>query len=249
MKNNIYIGNFKKSINTELFKIIFLMIIFISFYSVLSCGFDMKYIDKAFYCITGDYEIILLLLVILLNTFNIYKITNSNVSYILRLRKKKKYLIEIIKNIVVSDSIVYIVYIISCVIFLNLFSQKINIEILENYHVPNIVYLFFLTIRNYIILMIISVFSFLSMKLFKKELLVICVDFILLGALLIMPIYIGNIDSVLKMRFFIGFYLKITNYGNFGLEIIITMIYIILSIIIIDLLIKIIYKHVKKVGS
>ncbi len=247
--NKFYKENFKKSLDTPIFKIIFVILMIFSLYSIISCGFEMSYMDKATSSISGKYEIVFILLIMMMSTFNIFEIIESNKLYIIRFETKKKYINELIGNVIFTNSIIFILYLLFSFIFINIFSKGINIEIMENYNIYNINYFIFILFRNYIILMIISIINIMLLKLFNKRIIVLIFDVILCGIILCIPYNVEIIETVLKMPFFIGDYLIIKNYINFGLEIVITAIYIILLLIIVDICKNIFVKYIKQVGK
>lgn len=249
MKNNFYYQNFKKSLNTSLSKIIFVCLVVVSFYSILSCGFEMSYIDKMIESITYSYSVVLLLLIMFLSTFNIFKIIDENRFYIIRCRNKKKYIYELIRNVVFINTVIFLIYLLLIIIFNNLLTNNLEFQMIENYNVNNLLYLSFLIIRNYFLMMIISIIDILLFKLFNSKIIVLILKFILLIMIILFPKTAVEIDNIIKMPLFIGDFLTITYYNSFALEISATSVYIVTFIIIVDILKNIIYKNIKKVGD
>ena len=97
LKNNYtYILEFyKQSINSPKFVLIFLLSILISIYGILQVAFGYSYSVGFIRILSFGLYIISILLILLLNTKNIYDIFEKNSFLIIRFKNKEKYLNEL----------------------------------------------------------------------------------------------------------------------------------------------------------
>ena len=249
MKNNFCWEYFKQSVETNLFKIIFAILVIVGFYSIISCGFEVSYLDKLIMSLTGKYESAFLILIILLSTFNVYNIVESNAFYIIRFKNKEDYLRGFIKNTLFINTIIYILYILITFIFTNLLTDTSINNTLKIYDINNIVYYAFVLFRNYLVFVILSMFNLIILKLENKKMAVLVLNILIIVMTIMMPMSLQRISDVINMPIFIGNYLVMTMYSNLVFEISITFLYMMIQIMIVFILFKLTIKYMKQVGK
>ena len=249
LKNNYtYILEFyKQSINSPKFVLIFLLSILISIYGILQVAFGYSYSVGFIRILSFGLYIISILLILLLNTKNIYDIFEKNSFLIIRFKNKEKYLNELIKTVCFGNFCTIIMNVLLVMIGLNLFNENKIIPEFEIYTIQSNYYVVFVILKFIILSLIISVFNVILLKKFNK-LIVIILNFILY--VLIASVSKGYIFiySLKQIPLFIGDYYLINFYSNFLFEVCIFLLFMTLMILLIVILKRLNIKNMKDVS-
>lgn len=229
MKNNFKLinANIKHMLNAYRFKIIILFIICFNLFGCIYIAISKNYLDALFSTLSNPYYSLLLLSLTLVNTINTFNIFEKKDNYIIRFENREKYLKQLIINIFVSNTVLFVINLFVLLIFLNLFiGNYFVITSWHNYNIPNIIYLLFYITRIFTIIQIVSIINSLLFKLLNFKIVII------LNGLIYGPFIFGNhinetIDSLLKIKILIHEYFLYNEYAGFLLEIIYSSIYII----------------------
>lgn len=248
-KNNFrYIVEFyKQSVSTQKFVLIFLLSIIISIFGILQVAFGFNYSVGFIRIITFGIYLVGLLLIILLNTRNIYNIFESNNFFIIRFGSKKKYLNELIKTVCFSNFCTIILNLLLLMIGLNLFNQNQIVPKFEIYTIQSNYYVIFIIIKLILLILIISTINVLFFKKFNN-LVVVSFNFVLYILIAGFSKNFVLIQTIKQFPLFIGDYFLINFYSSFAFEICIFMLYVFLLLIIINVVKKLIIKNMKDVG-
>ena len=244
--NQIIITNYITS--TERFKLLFVIGIFIAFYGsvILGIGND-NFIDSAFIAFQFPIYNIIVFAIIFFNTLNTCSVFEKKFNfYIIRLKNKKNYCNEMIKNVVAINLYYLILFFILFFAFLLLFKVN-NIEIHNymNYSMNNFVYLIYYLIRYILLALLISIVSAL-IYLNYKTLITMLFNFIFLLGFMVFPAKLipkENIDINIWSFF------SSETFENFTLDIASTLALIIFIQIIIILVYNLTIKNKKMVIS
>lgn len=229
MKNNFKLihANIKHMLNEYRFKIIVLFIICFNLFGCIYIAIGKNYLDALFSTLSNPYYSLLLLSLTLVNTINTFDTFEKKDNYIIRFENREKYLKQLVINIFVSNSVLFIINLVVLLICLNLFiGSYFVIESWYNYNIPNLIYLMFYIIRIFIIIQIVSIINSLLLKLLNFKIVII------LNCLIYGPFIFGNhisrtIDSLSKIKILINEYFLYNEYGGFLSEIVYSSIYII----------------------
>lgn len=198
MKSKIYF--IKQFVLSDIFKLILAIIIISAFMSLalyipeLITNVDTtNYIDRLCFVISHKTVmlftipfIIILLVIYLIKIFDYYQF------YFIRFKTKKAYHKLCIKNIIACYTLTYI-------LFLLIFSilhllLKTNTFLVTNYHISgdyyviNIIYLFWLILKNYLLSIFYIIINYLLLKIFNNKV-VIAMNIIFIGSILILNRY------------------------------------------------------------
>ncbi|MEG0022090.1 MAG: hypothetical protein RSB77_02445 [Bacilli bacterium] len=244
---------FKDFVNSKIFKYIFLMQLALTVYAFTSFGlsfdpaYNFNYLEKYIIIITNPWFFFAsFIFIILFANIFIYKRIEKSEFVILRLNSYKSY-INIIKNTcILVDCALFLISIVLLFIMLNFTFSKFEIKIMEPYNIPNYIFVIFMTIKAFLITLMISLFN---VSLFK----LVNIKTIILGNVINFSVLVGSfikpdlIKNVTEISFALFDYIKGAKYLNFKLEIICFSIYMSICFIIILLLFEISYKFMKKV--
>lgn len=173
------------------------------------------------------------LFIIVYNTITTFNTFNANYSYIIRLKNRKEYLIELMKTICFNNLILLLFQWIFVLIIV-LFSVKKNlgIEIIDNYNINNCFYLLFAFFKNIILIEMVGLYCGLFLTRLNKNIVIILFSIFNISLLNEFS-YSGNIiDSYSKMPMFYGSYLTTNNYSSFINEIHYSLVYIVMLVFI-----------------
>lgn len=242
--------NFKYMISSEIFKLILLFIIIATLYGTFYLTLGSGYVSGFLTMISNGYYNMLIFIIILLNTINLYKIFEKNNLYIIRFKTKKEYLKKLISNTLFSNGLILLLIYIFAIIGLNVFcSSSSGIGVIEKYNMINWIYLIFYIIRSFVLIQIISVINILLLKIIDSKLLLL-LNFLLYGIIISYP-YAANIEinTAFNIPLFIGEYFTLYKYEYFTLELLCSTLYIGLLILIIGLLFNVVERFMKQVGE
>lgn len=235
---------YKNSINTSNFLLIFIFSIILAIYSVLTFAFKDGYITGFLNVLFSGFPILIILLLVLANSINTYKIFEQNQFYIIRFSTKNKYLNELVKNVCFSNFCLLILNVILIMICLNIFNITYpNIKI---YQFQSPVYLIYIIIRLIVISQLLSIINIYLFKLINNKL-IIGLNIILYALIIIFPYSRQMVDSLFNIPLFIGNYLTHTMYSSFLFEVCCFLLYCGLLILLISFLNKITLKYMEKV--
>lgn len=232
---------YKNSINNQKFTLIFIFSIFLSAFGIINIATGYNYVNGFISIITNGYYIAILLLLILINTCNIYYEFSDNIFYIIRLKDKKNFLKELIKIVCTSNFVLLIINLILIMIGLNLFNHHI-------FEINNFVYLIYIIIKLIILTQFISILNILLFKLVNNKV-VILLNIIIYILTIASNISMKPIKTIFQMPLFIGAYFKIQPYANFLFEILCFILFSSIIYILVLFLKKIVLKYMKGVIS
>lgn len=240
------IENFKFSLNTPKFLIIFVLSIVLAIYGTVQLGFSYKYTTAFIMILNGNIYSMCLLLVLLLNTININDIFSRNQFYVIRFLTKEKYLWELIKNVCFGNFCVLIINLILVMIGLNITCVG-GFKILHLYQgIPNIISLIILVLKFMILTGFISIINVFLLKIFDNKL-VILLNVILSISTVIIPTTGDAITSIMQFSLLIGRHYKIGGYSSIVFELLHFSLFLTLLSFVILCLKKITLKYMKRV--
>lgn len=229
---------YKNSLNSQKFTLVFLFSIFITIFGIMNLASGYSYVDGFICIITNGYYVAILLLLLLINTCNIYNDFSDNMFYIIRLKNKKIFLKELIITICMSNLILLMINLTLLMIGLNLFNRHI-------FEINNFIYLGYAIIKMMILSQFISILNVLLLKLINNKIVMI-VNIILY--ILTIGINVKPVNSISQIPLFIGNYFKIQLYSNFLLEIICFLLFCSVLYILILIIKKITLKCMKDIS-
>lgn len=241
--NSLIIEFTKKNIDSRKSITNYIILLFIDFLiSFIYIGNATK-ISSFLIFFTIPFYIIGYIILTLVNTYNIYDDFSNNPNYILRFKDKKDYFYNLLKIIVFNNFIFFIISIIISIIFINIFShgvETINIP----YNIPLIIYTIFYCVRFYIIVQLLVIITLLIVEITNK---IFGIIFNIINWMIIFfhPYdFEKQVSSIFDMGFLIDYYFRIHSYSSFELEVLCSIIFITLLVIIISILYGIILKKV-----
>ena len=250
MKNNIkYIFEFyKQSLNTSIYTFEFFSLILLATYGVVQIAHGFNY-NIGFILILSDVRVVMWLLIILLvNTKNIYNIFVQNNSFAIRFGTKKKYLFELLKTVCFVNLFTIILFFSFVIIGLNIFNSCKIIEEYEIYQLPSNIYMIYIAIRLLILTQLIFSIIVIFLKKINSTLVILLVIFfdIIIGT---MYFETTKILSISEMPLFIGSYFQTRFYDNFTLEISCLFIQILFYLLLIFVSYKIVSKRIGDISK
>lgn len=238
--------NWKYSLNTSLFTIIFILSMVLAVYGGIQMGFKYDYITVFISVLNQNFYSVVLLLVVLLNTVNINNIFSKNEFYIIRCETKKKYLIDLIKNVLFGNFCLFVLNILLLMIVLNVTCAGGNVYIQVYKDIPNIVSLVFLIIKFLLLTEVISIFNVLLLKVVDNKI-VIFLNILLIVSNLLIPISDSEITNVFQLPLFINSYYRIGGYSGLLFEILCFLLYLSLLLLFTYYLYKFVIRKMRKV--
>ena len=152
------------------FKVTIIVLVLLGFMSFGYISPKMTFISGVYSVMTWDYFIMILLLLFLFNTYNIYTEFTKNYSFLIRMKDYKEFFNKVIKFIFISNLIIYLIVLI-VIVLSSIINTGMNMKI-DNYlfyNISNSIYLIFHLIRSYFILNVLVVFCVSIYKLIKEE--------------------------------------------------------------------------------
>lgn len=224
-------GDFKLIVslleNTR-FKVTIIMIVLLGFMAFGAITERMTFIEGIYNVMTWNYFIMVLLLLFMFNTYNIYTELTSNYSFMIRIKDYKEFFNKMIKFIFISNLIIYFIVLV-IVMLCSILNTGMNMKI-DNYYFYNIsnsIYLIFHIIRSYFILNVIIILSISVYKLVREEMGILVVGIIPLSICILFPILkVKAVTSVFKLPLYYGEYFISNNYGTFLFEICMSILFI-----------------------
>lgn len=251
-KNKYIIKNIETVFSNKLLKVFTLILLIFFGYFCANTSRELCYFDSVISSLTYSMFLIpcympifILIDVLIINLFE------KSSMLIIRFNNKKKYLTELIKNIFVGNTFLFITFLIIILTFFNFFSNgDLSIKYIEVFHTTNLIYSIYTIIKLYMLTIVLSITFTLILKLFNKIISLI-LSFIFISSLYIQQFFNYDIvDSIFKMPIFIGNYLlDIFEFKSFSLNIICLILIVIFMSAINCGLFKLTLKFMKKVGE
>lgn len=244
--NQIIITNYITT--TERFRLLFIIGVFISFYgSAILGGSIDNIVDSSFIAFQFSIYNIILFTIIFFNTLNTCSIFEKNFNfYTIRLKNKKNYCNEMIKNVIAINCYYILLFLILFFTFMILFNG-FNIEIHNylNYSINNFIYLIYYLIRYILLSLFVSVISAL-IYLNYKTIITMLFNFIFLIGFIA---FATNLNPKENININIWKFFSAETFGNFTLDITSTLALIIVMQIIIIFIYNFTIKNKKLVIS
>ncbi len=249
-KNKYLINNLVLVFDSSYFKISILIAALLSIYAgYLSSG--LSYLGS-FNLILSHYAFIPfgIFLPLLIVTIIIYNFFEKSQFIISRFETRKKYLKELIKNIVIINLCVYTLIMLLIIISLNFFpKQGLGLEYNGLYATNNLIYLIFLIFKVFMVSQFLNIITILLSKLIDIKIPLI-LNVILYGIIVSGIFYSGfPVNSVMNMPLILSNYIIGGYYDSFNLELICTIIYLTFLLLICYLFFLFTKKYYKKTGG
>jgi hypothetical protein len=169
---------------------------------------------------------------------------------IIRFKNKNKYLKELLKNIWVSNSFIFLVIMIVILTFLNFLSNgDISINYISEYGITNIIYTFYIIIKLYILIILCSFMFTLFFKLISKTIALIISIIFTASLYLCIIIPNGCVSKISDFPLYIGYYfLKNVDYKFFYLNVLSFLLISVIMILLLFIVYKLTLKKMKSVG-
>lgn len=243
MKNKYkkFLAEINTFVSTEKFLIIFLIIILNNIYGIIGLVFPTNsYIDSLLSIFTGSYYILILQISILISVYTTIRQFEHNYALVIRLENRKKYMKELLKKVIKNILIILVINLIIVLLMVNLFKGNFfRIVPIKNYNILNITYLLFYLLRFSIIVTLNGlIFIYISKITNKKISLILCLGYILSAIIISLP---------KKYYIFYFEYLDVIICDNFVEELIRSILFIGIIIIILKMLHNYTTKNMKKI--
>lgn len=251
MRSNFKIirENSKYLLETYRFRLIILFLICFNIYGTGYLTTNETYIDGILVILTNGYYIVSMLAMFLINTINTIDMYENNIFYIIRFKNRKEYLLQLIKNVIISNLILFFINILVLLIGMNVFVNNFVLENILDYSIPNIVYLIFYLLRMMVLIQMISVISLLIIKLFNVKISIVA-NIIIWLFIMVSPYNMGAVvNSILDMHIFISDYFRLHLYSGFILEVLCSTIYITILLIISYIMFYITKNKMRQIGG
>ena len=251
MKSNFKLikENIKYMLTGYRFRIIFMFLICFNLFGVGYLAYNQHYINGLLSIMTNPYYVISLLAMVLINTINTFGMFEKSDLYIIRFKDRKEYLIQLTKNIIVSNSVLFVINLIVLIIGLNIFvGNRFVIENWMDYSIPNILYVVFYLIRMFFLVQIVATISAFLLKLMDSRIVIILN--VILWSLFLMSPYASNFKVNTLSDMFWNFcdYFRIHLYSGLAYEILCSTIYISILLVLTFILFHISKSNIKKIG-
>lgn len=234
------------------FKIIIMVMLCFNFFGVffLTYNTSNSYIDSMISIIFNLLYLFGLLLIFFLNTINVFKLFEKNIYYNIRMESRKKYLSKLIKNIVLSNTILFVINFMILFIGLNIhIGNKLVFTPYMDYSINNIEYLFFHIIRMLFLINILFVVIVLLLKLINERFVFTLTMFVLASLYFSPFLYDKVIYSITNMHWNFCEYFRQNIYSAFSIEVSCSIVYVIILMIISSIIFFIVENKMKSVGE
>lgn len=207
MKSNFFKNNFSNFLNSKLFKAVLFFLIIMSYLTVSNCkGTD---VISSISLVFGHriFVALCLLPMFLFITNYVCTIFDKDIYSIVRLGTKKKYYRELIKNVVLFISAIFLVTLMVVIIVENIINDYgYHIFYDEMFHTYNFIYMIFVVVKFYLYSILFSTINALLIKTFNSKI-VIVLNFIFYAAVFYSGNFVPIIESFGNISLFIGNYL------------------------------------------
>lgn len=248
MKSKYIIQNIKYLLLDYRFKLIIMFMLCFNFIGSIYFAYNSYYLEGFLQIFNNPYYVTTFMALILFNTLNTYNMFEKNTFYIIRFNSKKEYLIQLIKNILTSNTIIFIINILVAFIFLNFFGGKLVIQNYMNYNIPNILYTIFYMIRFLILSSIISIINTCLLKLIDSKFIVL-INSCFWITFIFYPDSSMLINSIFDLPLMLCDYFRIKMYSNFFMESACSILYTLILIVVMIIIFIISKNKIKKIGE
>lgn len=225
--------------STDRYKIILILTIILCLYGSFALGLNVTF--------TSSILNTFMFLILFINTLNICTTFDNEFSfYIIRLNNKKRYIKELLKNVLIFNILHLIIF------FLIYFTIKCfmtyepgSYTLYQNYNISNNLYLIFYLGRYIILSLIFCIIESLIYINFKTK--IVCI----FNSLFIMGFLLSSSSDMIFNKFLIfpWNYFNNIKYNSFSMEVLYSCIYILILLIISFLLYKFIFKKKETINN
>lgn len=233
--------------STDRYKIILILTIILCLYGSFALGLNVTFTSSVLNTFMFDIFNIFMFLILFINTLNICTTFDNEFSfYIIRLNNKKKYIKELLKNVLIFNILHLIIF------FLIYFTIKCfmtyepgSYTLYQNYNISNNLYLIFYLGRYIILGLLFCVIESLIYISFKTKIVWI------FNLLFIMGFLLSSSSDIINNKFLIFpcSYFNNIKYSSFPIEVLYSCIYILILVIISLLLYKFILKKKETINN
>lgn len=233
--------------STDRYKIILILTIILCLYGSFALGLNVTFSSSVLSTFMFDIFNIFMFLILFINTLNICTTFDSEFSfYIIRLNNKKRYIKELLKNVLIFNILHLIIF------FLIYFTIKCfmtyepgSYTLYQNYNITNNLYLIFYLGRYIILSLLFCIIESLIYINFKTK--IVCI----FNSLFIMGFLLSSSSDIINNKFLIfpWNYFNNIKYNSFSMEVLYSCIYILILVIISLLLYKFILKKKETINN
>lgn len=233
--------------STDRYKIILILTIILCLYGSFALGLNVTFTFSVLNTFMFDIFNIFMFLILFVNTLNICTTFDNEFSfYIIRLNNKKRYIKELLKNVLIFNILHLIIF------FLIYFTIKCfmtyepgSYTLYQNYNISNNLYLIFYLGRYIILGLLFCVIESLIYINFKTK--IVCI----FNSLFIMGFLLSSSSDIINNKFLIfpWSYFNNIKYSSFSTEVLYSCIYILILLIISLLLYKFILKKKETINN
>lgn len=233
--------------STDRYKIILILTIILCLYGSFALGLNVTFTSSILNTFMFDIFNIFMFLILFVNTLNICTTFDNEFSfYIIRLNNKKRYIKELLKNVLIFNILHLIIF------FLIYFTIKCfltyepgSYTLYQNYNISNNLYLIFYLGRYIILGLLFCVIESLIYINFKTK--IVCI----FDSLFIMGFLLSSSSDMIFNKFLIfpWNYFNNIKYNSFSMEVLYSCIYILILLIISLLLYKFILKKKETINN
>lgn len=247
MLNNIKIAfsRVKYILDTDTFKMIFLSVLFMSFFSIFNIAEQASYTEGLFCYFSSKIFLFPLICIIFISSCFFLFSFDKDYSSLLRFDNKASYLKKLVISLSVGNAIVYLSAIIMGFLFVTLkYFGAITFSNVEYYNIPYIVYIPFTLVKYFIIINFLSIIGICIYKIFGKVGGYAYYAIVLvLYYCLVISADIINLFTIKNLNFV--YYLAPVQYASFSLEVSHSIIFICILTLILFLLMYVLIKFSK----
>ena len=233
--------------STDRYKIILILTIILCLYGSFALGLNVTFTSSILNTFMFDIFNIFMFLILFINTLNICTTFDNEFSfYIIRLNNKKRYIKELLKNVLIFNILHLIIF------FLIYFTIKCfmtyepgSYTLYQNYNISNNLYLIFYLGRYIILGLLFCVIESLIYINFKTK--IVCI----INSLFIMGFLLSSSSDIINNKFLIfpWSYFNNIKYSSFSMEVLYSCIYILILVIISFLLYNFIFKKKETINN
>lgn len=226
----------KEITNCELYKLIFILNILVSFlYNIINSKNINSFEDSLLSFFTGNIGIIFTMVIMILATINVINWYDKNTELLIRFKNKKIYL----KNLIIMVSlanVMTLLFVLFVVMAISIFFNPITFEVYDMYNIKSLLYLLFLIFKVYSMF---NTFLLIFTCLYKKFDLVVSVIYYVIIILLTSFGKVSiSVTGISNFKILPNYYLSSVSFGSFGTEILYFFYFLILNFIIFTIIYK-----------
>ena len=233
--------------STDRYKIILILTIILCLYGSFALGLNVTFTSSILNTFMFDIFNIFMFLILFINTLNICTTFDNEFSfYIIRLNNKKRYIKELLKNVLIFNILhLTIFFLIYFTIKCFMTYEPGSYTLYQNYNITNNLYLIFYLGRYIILGLLFCLIESLIYINFKTK--IVCI----FNSLFIMGFLLSSSSDIINNKFLIfpWSYFNNIKYSSFSMEILYSCIYILILLIISLLLYKFILKKKETINN